>query len=422
MTTRTPLLLTLVLAACSGAEADPLPSPSDAGGAIDGGSNPDTGVERDAGPARDAGSAPDAGSVRDAGAARDAGVDPADGGTVDLAAWFADYNAGRGVAYLDAPFTTNAGGDARYPQSPTHVHYEGVAYGPFPRNELDVWRVDSATPTSLAVFIHGGGFQSGSKDSVHQNRTVIPSLLAAGVSVASISYRYAYRDPDAALEAPVPNDEGTIHDVNGTRLDYILRDCARAIQFLRYRAAEWNIDPTRIGAWGGSAGAGCSVWVGAVDDLAVADHPDPVLRESSRLAVMGHTNGQPTYDWARWPELLQLDADYVFDQVGRESTRLTQMRIDDVRFTPEGRALGAVMDYYEQLSPDDPPFMTVNRAEDRDESMITDPSQIVHHPRAHVALYRRCVAMGLRCEIATMIEDSGYRGSIVSFLIEVLTR
>jgi hypothetical protein len=30
--------------------------------------------------------------------------------------------------------------------------------------------------------------------------------------------------------------------------------------------------------------------------------------------------------------------------------------------------------------------------------------------------------MGLRCEIATMIEDSGYRGSIVSFLIEVLTR
>ena len=35
-------------------------------------------------------------------------------------------------------------------------------------------------------------------------------------------------------------------------------DCARAIQFARSHAKEWNIDPARVAATGGSAGAGSS--------------------------------------------------------------------------------------------------------------------------------------------------------------------
>lgn len=40
-----------------------------------------------------------------------------------------------------------------------------------------------------------------------------------------------------------------------------LHDAARALQFVRSKAAEWNIDKQRIGAAGGSAGACSSLWL-----------------------------------------------------------------------------------------------------------------------------------------------------------------
>ena len=38
-----------------------------------------------------------------------------------------------------------------------------ISYGPHERNVLDFYRADSGKPTPLVVFIHGGGFVSGSK-------------------------------------------------------------------------------------------------------------------------------------------------------------------------------------------------------------------------------------------------------------------
>ena len=341
--------------------------------------------------------------------------------TPDLTAWFSNYNVGQGLSYLGQPHTTNLLGDPRYPSAAPHVHYGEVAYGPFSRNRLDFWQVESDRPTPVAVFIHGGGFQTGSKENVHNGGQTIPNLLAAGVSVASISYRYAYRDPDLAVEAPIPNGEGSEHDVNGTRLDYILRDCARAIQYIRFKGRAWNVNPARIGAWGGSAGAGCATWVGVVDDLAQPNHRDPVLRRSSRLSVIGHTNGQPTYNWLAWPPLLNMSRAFVMDLVEREAVRLTQTSLVDLAQTQQGRDLGMVLDYYRQMGPGDPPFYTENSRPDLGEEDNPSGSDVVHHPRAHVALYDRCVGAGLECEIKTVIVDSGYPGGVTDFVVEHLT-
>ena len=49
-------------------------------------------------------------------------------------------------------------GDAPDPQTPT---LPDVAYGPHERNKLDFWRMPSAKPAPLVVFIHGGGFVAG---------------------------------------------------------------------------------------------------------------------------------------------------------------------------------------------------------------------------------------------------------------------
>ena len=82
----------------------------------------------------------------------------------------------------------------------------------------------------------------------------------------------------------------------------ILRDSARAIQFLRANAKEFNIDKERIASFGESAGGGTSLWLATHADLADPDSDDPVLRESSRLAAAGMLNGQCTYDLMQWPE------------------------------------------------------------------------------------------------------------------------
>src|SRR5262249_58540664 len=76
-------------------------------------------------------------------------------------------------------------------------------------------------------------------------------------------------------------------------------DGARAIQFLRSKAAEWNLDPKKFAATGGSAGAGISLWVGFHDDLADPVSTDPVSWQSTRLTCMAVLGAQASYD-PRW--------------------------------------------------------------------------------------------------------------------------
>src|SRR6185295_6583658 len=70
----------------------------------------------------------------------------------------------------------------------------------------------------------------------------------------------------------------------------------RAIQFLRTKAAEWNIDTQHIALTGGSAGACTSMWILLHDDLADPKSDDPVLRESTRVCAAAVTSGQTSID------------------------------------------------------------------------------------------------------------------------------
>jgi acetyl esterase/lipase len=75
-----------------------------------------------------------------------------------------------------------------------------------------------------------------------------------------------------------------------------LGDAARALQFLRSKAAEWNLDKTRIGATGGSAGACSSLWLAFHDDMADPKSDDPIARESTRLYCAAVNGAQVSLD------------------------------------------------------------------------------------------------------------------------------
>jgi len=147
--------------------------------------------------------------------------------------------------------------------------FKEVSYGPHEDMTLNFWKIESQNPTPLLVHIHGGGWLGGKK-----HETANANELKKGYSFASIDYRLA------GVEL----------------LPAAVHDAARAIQFLRTKAKEWNFDTNRIAVIGGSAGAASSLWLAYHDDMANSKSDDPVLRESSRVCGAVAMGGQTTLD------------------------------------------------------------------------------------------------------------------------------
>ena len=180
----------------------------------------------------------------------------------------------------DAPKTKKAEAPAKkavpkkvYPKNPSPTQAD-VRYGPAERNVLDFWQAKSDKPTPLLFYIHGGGWMGGDKKGI-----AVEPFLAAGISVVSINYRYISQAQE--VEPPVKAP---------------LHDAALALQTVRSKAAEWNIDKTRIGASGGSAGACSSLWLAFHPDMADPKSENPIARESTRLYCAAVNGAQTTLD------------------------------------------------------------------------------------------------------------------------------
>ncbi len=75
---------------------------------------------------------------------------------------------------------------------------------------------------------------------------------------------------------------------HGYRHPAMLNDAARAVRLVRARAADWKIDPKRVGVIGSSAGGHLASTVATHFDAGKPDAADPVERQSSRpdLAIL----------------------------------------------------------------------------------------------------------------------------------------
>ena len=151
--------------------------------------------------------------------------------------------------------------------APTH---KDVSYGPHERNTLNFWQVPSEKPLGILLHIHGGGWLGGEKAATqHEN------VFKNGYHTASINYPLVkYGDIQPAMA----------------------NSAARAVQFIRYKAEEWNIDPSRILLTGSSAGAASSMWLATHDDMAEPESEDPIARFSTRVAGASVGGGQTTLD------------------------------------------------------------------------------------------------------------------------------
>jgi acetyl esterase/lipase len=260
----------------------------------------------------------------------------------------------------------NRAPDAQRPARPVPT-YADAHYGPHERNVLDFWKAPSDKPTPVLVHIHGGGFMRGSKEDVSPG--TIASCLSSGISFASINYRYS-------TQAPYPAP---------------MLDGARAIQFLRSKAAEWNIDPKRIGAFGSSAGAGISMWIGFHDDLAHPVSADPIERQSSRLTCVGTLGGQSSYDPLQIREWLGGRAweHPAFKPFYNVTT-------NEEFAKPEVRKLAYDASVINHLTKDDAPvFMVYSEAETPLSNDNTKEGAGIHHPKFGRILKEKMDALGI---------------------------
>jgi acetyl esterase len=245
--------------------------------------------------------------------------------------------------------------------------FSDVKYGPDLRNILDVWLVKSDKPTPLVVFIHGGGFTNGSKAMV--NPRVIKDFLTNGVSVIAINYRYL---------------------IGGVSLEDILHDCARSIQFVRFHASDYNIDPARIASFGASAGASTSLWLAFHPDLADPKNSDPVLRESSRLVAAGAINPQASCNTHEWQEFMgPINPDWLRSGEANEYNSMES-------FTIKERLALDDLSMLKLASKDDPPVFLYNARPDGTPATRGD---YVHHPGHVRALKARCDQVGIPATI-----------------------
>lgn len=206
------------------------------------------------------------------------------------------------------------------------------SYGTHSRNVLNLWVPPSDGPVPLVVFIP---YRSSLANLWDDPDYVLPALLHAclhaGLAVATIDYR---RTGEAVFPAQ-------------------MHDCGRALQHLRWRAREWNLDPRRVALVGDfGAGSLAALWLAYHDDLAQPDSADPVARESTRVAAVGARGGRTSVD----PRFIarEISGRSLAEEMRRAPLAMFGLRADEAD-TPRAHALYDEASPNHHLTADDPP-------------------------------------------------------------------
>jgi len=178
----------------------------------------------------------------------------------------------------------------------------------------------SDQPSPVALFVHGGGWSQGDKT---QGGVIgFADLASQGFVVATVNYRLApkYKFPT------------------------MIEDVKCAVRFLRANAATLNINPNKIGAWGGSAGGHLVALLGTSDENAGFDggeYADQSSRVQAVVDMFGPSDLTVLFEGAN-PRIMQT----VFGASGNQD------------------ALAAKFSPVTYISKDDPPFLILQGEKD----------------------------------------------------------
>lgn len=226
--------------------------------------------------------------------------------------------------------------------------------------KLDLYVPDAKPnrPKPCVVFIHGGGWKNGNKDSGLKRAAW---LTHHGFAVASIEYRLT----DLAIWPAQIND------------------CYAAIRWLREHAVQYNIAGSRIGVWGTSAG-------GHLASLIGTRRCPNAERTSSRV--------QAVCDWFGPSELMTMPPNNVGPKRTEEDVANSNGAKLLGKTVRENPALAADASPLDNVTSDDAPFLIVHG--ELDPGVPLEQSQ-----KLHAALVRSGVSS--RLEIVANAKHGG---------------
>ncbi len=276
---------------------------------------------------------------------------------------------------------------------PTHGN---VSYGKHARNVMDFWQAKSDKPTPIVICIHGGSWIGGDKSSYYGR---VKTFLDAGISMATINYRLMKQANEEKVMPPVKAP---------------LEDAARAVQFVRSKASEWNIDKKLVGATGGSAGGASTLWLAFHDDMADAASTDPVARESTRLYCAAVEGAQTSLDPK---DLLEWMPNYSYGAHAFGLKNIKEMVEQREKILPWIKKYSAI----ELVTKDDPPvglYYTGVKGAKRGENH-PDPT---HSPMLGHLLVERLKQAGVDHVMVSVDQPNAKMPNANAFLIEHLKK
>lgn len=196
-------------------------------------------------------------------------------------------------------------------------------------------------PRPVYVWIHGGGWQSGTKEG--GVRQTVPLVLKGFVG-ATIEYRLT---GEAAFPAQI-------------------EDCKCAIRYLRAHAKKYNINPDRIAVGGSSAGGHLAALVGTSGDVKQLEGNGGWPDQSSRVQAVVDLYG-PT-DFRRF---VTTEGYQRHNQDGSPESKL--LGGGEVLQNPDGIQRVNPITYIDK---NDPPFLIIHG--DSDRTVPVNQSEALH--------------------------------------------
>ncbi|MEM8524782.1 MAG: alpha/beta hydrolase [Bacteroidota bacterium] len=279
------------------------------------------------------------------------------------------------INYTTPPISGLSTGDERV----RYRYAEDLAYSDaHRRNALDIFTLTTREPSPLVIYIHSGGFISGDKAQAYDFSQDIRSFLTQGIAFATINYRFLEESENGVMTC--------------------LEDIRRAVQFLRYHAKEFNIDPNRVSCYGVSAGAGASLWLATHEDMADIRSNDPVERQSTRIRSAVAIGAQASYDLVTWEDIFEVHGFRLDDPNNDQQSLFDFYNISSVEelYTPEMTAYRKKIDMLGLFSADDAPVYVMNNGTS---APPTNNGELYHHPFHAAAVKEAAEKAGVENQI-----------------------